>query len=94
MCLRLGVPPSRLSEWGDSTDRAIIATHLMNEQSRCTGCGGYLDETTDRTTLQMVHETTCVRCLALAKHRATLEKAERDLDGVMLWADTVPTDET
>lgn len=86
-----------MHEWGDVIDRSIIIGHLMNEALRCSGCGGYLDETTDGARAQLVHDDTiCHRCAAMSAHREALEKKEPDgKPGRLMWAETVdiPQDE-
>lgn len=67
----------------------MILTHLSNEQLRCSGCGGYLDETTDPAKVTVVHDdTVCHKCAALAAHREALEKTHQDKPGLLLWAET------
>ena len=93
-CLRLALPPSQWEMWGDETDRAIILAHLGNEELRCPGCGGYLDETTDRSLVNRVHEDlVCHRCAAMATHRAHREERHAPLlPGTLLWAESIRPD--
>ena len=90
----LALPPSQWEMWGDETDRAIILAHLGNEELRCPGCGGYLDETTDRSLVNRVHEDlVCHRCAAMATHRAHREERHAPLlPGTLLWAESIRPD--
>lgn len=95
LCLRLGIPPSQLEGWGDEADRALVFEHLANESLRCGGCGGYMDDTTDPTKGQMVHdEVVCNRCRALEIHREKLatDKSGQPTEGRKLWAESVQLD--
>lgn len=85
----MGVTPTQLQVW-DPVDRELLLTHLENEASRCPGCGGYLDDTTDEGRAQEVHDDTlCHRCAALAAHQKHLENTKQQQPGALIWARTV-----
>lgn len=55
-------------EW-DEVDQALVLAHLTNEDLRCPGCGGYLDQTMSIDFGWRVEEPVCHRCAAHQKHR-------------------------
>ena len=74
-------------EW-DEIDQALVLAHLANEDLRCPGCGGYLDQTMSTDFGWRVDEPVCHRCSAHQRHREAHPKPKR---GALLVSTPVPS---
>lgn len=64
-----------------------MLAHLANEDVRCPGCGGWLDQTMSTDFGWTVDEPICHRCSAHERHRDTHPKPK---PGALLTSTPVP----
>ncbi|WP_033288248.1 hypothetical protein [Amycolatopsis jejuensis] len=77
---------TRSPEWTD-TDRSLVLAYLDYELLTCSGCGGYIPETTaaeneGRYEAEAPHR--CHRCTAIARKREDYEEAPH-ASALVLW---------